>query len=95
MCHIDVADKVAGTRHQAKGVRCIKCHGTSLGHVQDENNQVKPDRIFTRRGIDNFCGTCHACSRTKGMAHAAIPAGNGRVCTQCHGAHKILRRPDV
>jgi len=85
MCHIDVADEVVGTRHQAKGVGCVKCHGRSLAHVRDENNEVKPDRVFPRNRIDAFCSTCHKCSRP-----AAAKPGR-KVCTDCHGTHKIVR----
>ena len=87
-CHVDVADEVVGTRHQAKSVTCAKCHGKSIGHVRDENNEVKPDRVFTRQNTDAFCGTCHKCSR----ADAGRPrAKKGPICTECHGSHKIVR----
>ena len=85
MCHVDVADDVVGTRHQAKGVGCVKCHGRSVAHVRDENNEVKPDRIFPRNRIDAFCNTCHKCSRSD----AAKPIR--KVCTDCHGTHRVVR----
>lgn len=87
-CHVDVADEVVGTRHQAKSVTCAKCHGKSIGHVRDENNEVKPDRVFTPKTIDAFCGTCHKCDRPDA---AKPPVKQGPTCTHCHGSHKIVR----
>ncbi len=91
MCHIDVADEVAGTRHHAKGVNCVKCHGASQGHVRDENNEVKPDRVFGREHIDPFCGTCHTCSRPEAKKRPIRPKPDHKVCTDCHGVHRIVR----
>ena len=91
-CHIDVADEVVHTRHQAKGVTCARCHGKSIGHVRDENNEVKPDRVFTRRNTDKWCGVCHQCSRPGAAKPPARPGPDHKTCTDCHGSHKIVRQ---
>ncbi len=89
-CHVDVADQVAKTKHQAKRISCVKCHGPSREHAKDENNGVKPDRVFARGDIETFCNTCHKCSRPRGGVKAAVP-GKAPICTDCHGSHKIVR----
>jgi hypothetical protein len=91
MCHIDIVDELAGTKHEAEGVGCIKCHGPSRSHTQDENNEVKPDMVFVREDIDMFCSGCHQCSRPPATAPSTKPLSAQMVCTDCHGVHKIRR----
>ncbi|MHC4445325.1 MAG: hypothetical protein ACYTA5_22235 [Planctomycetota bacterium] len=83
MCHIDVADELAGTQHQTHGIGCIKCHGPSIAHTQDENNEVEPDQIFTPENIDPFCTVCHPCTRPPAQKPTAQP----QICTNCHNPH--------
>ncbi len=83
MCHVDAADEVVGTIHQDEGVGCVKCHGRSDEHVRDENNEVKPDRLFTRENIDKFCERCHDCERP-------LTSEPEPVCTTCHGPHTLV-----
>ena len=87
MCHIDVVDEVASTRHVARGIDCVKCHGPSRAHIQDENNEAKPDRLFTRATIDAFCGGCHDCLRPSATDPPPDPKPPAKVCTDCHNAH--------
>jgi len=89
MCHIDVVDELAGSRHEAEGVGCIKCHGPSRGHIRDENNEVKPDTVFARKDIDLFCVGCHKCSRPEAAEPSSKTQSGQKVCTDCHGVHKI------
>ena len=91
-CHVDVEDEVVGTKHDAEGVGCVKCHGPSEGHIADENNEVLPDRVFARSIIDGFCGECHECSRPA-AGRTATAQAKQKVCTDCHGAHDLLNEP--
>jgi hypothetical protein len=91
ICHVDIEKAFASSAHQRKGVGCIKCHGPSEGHVGDENNNVKPDQVFTRKDIDRECIRCHACSRPAAPA-GALSAAKPMVCTDCHGSHKTVRK---
>lgn len=91
MCHIDVADKLAGTRHETKGIGCVQCHGQSIGHIRDENNEVKPDRVFTRKDMDALCGSCHKCSSPPTSTPQSKLKQGQQVCSDCHGTHKIIR----
>ena len=89
ICHVDVADELAGALHQKKaGIACVTCHGHSKGHVQDENNEVKPDRVFARHQIDPLCDGCHFESCHHAETNKRLPAGTKRrTCADCHGAH--------
>ncbi len=81
ICHVDVVDDVAQSGHANAPLDCITCHGRSQAHIEDENNTVKPDRIYPRDRVDAHCGACHPCTRT----HRREPPR--RVCTECHGKH--------
>lgn len=91
MCHLDVADELEDTRHEAKGIGCVQCHGQSIGHIRDENNEVKPDRVFTRKDVDAFCGSCHKCSKPPASKPQSKLKQGQQVCSDCHGTHKITR----
>jgi hypothetical protein len=91
LCHIDVADEMVGTRHLAKGIGCVRCHGPSRGHVQDENNQVRPDRVFARNDVDKFCGKCHRCKRPEAAKPRDRSKAADKTCTECHGSHRVVR----
>jgi hypothetical protein len=93
MCHIDVADETVGTRHHAKGIGCVKCHGPSIDHVRDENNEVKPDRVITQKDVDKFCARCHECSRPQSARPPTAKKQGAIICTTCHGTHKVVRMP--
>jgi len=61
ICHVDVADAFAGSKHRRKGIGCTRCHGLSKGHIEDENNEVKPERVFRRHEIDRWWESAHLC----------------------------------
>jgi len=81
ICHVDVEIESKGSRHLAEGIGCSDCHGSSEGHIRDENNEVKPDRVFARADIDSFCNECHECSLP--AKERPLP----KVCTDCHDPH--------
>lgn len=81
ICHVDVEIESKSSRHVAEGIGCVDCHGASEGHILDENNDVKPDRVFSRADSVSLCNRCHGCS---------LPAKNRpppKVSTDCHDAH--------
>ena len=85
ICHEDVAVAFQGSKHRRKGIECTRCHGVSRAHIEDENNKVKPDRVFSRYEIDRWCDGCHFGS----CKHAEVTTGRGRrTCADCHGAHR-------
>ena len=86
MCHVNVEIEIlkAKTKHMEAGVDCITCHGLSIGHIQDEINEVKPDRVITETTMNSFCGECHDCS-IHDKKQLSL-----KVCTDCHDAHATL-----
>jgi len=97
VCHMTfVKEEMSRTHLQAK-VGCIRCHGISAGHANDENiGATPPDVSFKREQVDTMCHKCH-------KSHD-IPAEQvvGRwlerelherptICTDCHGTHRINR----
>ena len=88
-CHIDVADEFLGSLHFNENIGCKKCHGTSDGHVCDENNDVKPDEVFARKDVKRLCEVCHECSRLDEKPAQPPPKEKTKrqVCTDCHVSH--------
>jgi hypothetical protein len=90
LCHVDIGDLFAGSKHESAAIGCTTCHGPSKGHVADENNDVKPDEMFARNDVDRICGTCHECTRRIPAGWENLPVEQRQVCTECHGSHKLL-----
>lgn len=90
MCHVDVEDEFIGSLHDTEAVGCVKCHGPSKGHSADENNDVLPDHIFAGKEIDKMCEECHECSRSGPRSLDVGADGQRKLCTECHGAHKLV-----
>src|SRR5919199_4411837 len=53
--------------HVAARTTCQKCHGPSKGHVANERNEVKPDRLPRGAQIAQTCTGCHdaGCPKTQ------------------------------
>lgn len=85
MCHVDIEDEFLPSVHFAEKIGCVDCHGASEGHLADENNEVKPEVLFTRDTTDSLCEECHGCSRPEEPKSAAA----SKICTDCHGAHDL------
>lgn len=92
-CHVDVETKYVKSRHFKEKIACTGCHGPSKGHIADENNQVKPDKLFTPKNTDRLCSNCHECSRRKPASPTSQLSSESKVCTDCHGSHELARVP--
>ncbi len=81
-CHVASVLEWSVSKHQGSSIDCIACHGVSQGHVIDERNNVKPERIPRASAIAGLCATCHAagCPKTKHKA----------ACQDCHHPHALL-----
>ena len=56
----------------------MACHGASVGHVLDERNNVKPDRIPRDKAADALCLSCHSTTKQK------------TDCLSCHHPHALV-----
>jgi formylglycine-generating enzyme required for sulfatase activity len=82
-CHVAQVLEWTTSKHVAAKIACRDCHGPSAGHVANERNQVKPDRL--PRGaveIAGLCSTCHAAGCPK--------SGQKGACESCHHPHALL-----
>ena len=81
-CHVAQVLEWTTSGHQAAAVDCQSCHGPSQGHVIDERNVVKPDKLPQGAAIAGFCQSCHT---------AGCPKTSRRdACQSCHHAHALF-----
>jgi formylglycine-generating enzyme required for sulfatase activity len=85
-CHVAQVLEWSTSGHQGAGVACQNCHGASAGHVANERNAVKPDRLPRGAAIAGLCQSCHAkgCPKTKRQD----------ACESCHHAHALFNPSD-
>jgi len=81
-CHVISVVEWGISGHQKAGTDCVACHGPSLGHVRDERNNIKPDRLPHAAAIAGLCATCHAAGCPKSKRTDA--------CQTCHHVHALL-----
>ncbi len=102
VCHIDFETEKISLVHLDAGLTCMACHGDSDDHRSDEFNIVRPDVIWGRAELDDFCKQCHKKHKHPEEVEAfhqewdARRRPNGRyvepesVCMDCHGDHAIM-----
>ena len=81
-CHVISVVEWGISRHMKVGTDCAACHGPSVGHVRDERNNIKPDRIPRGAAAATLCATCHSagCPKTKETGQ----------CQSCHHVHALI-----
>jgi formylglycine-generating enzyme required for sulfatase activity len=86
-CHVSCTLEWGISKHNTitNGTRlpnCTGCHGPSAGHVMDEENGIKPDRIPRGDAIAALCVECHqrGCPQT----------GESKGCQECHHPHALV-----
>ena len=93
VCHMTFVREELSKTHLAAKVTCIKCHGLSAKHANDENiGATEPDRTYARRRVNRMCRRCH---KTHDVPAEAVVAcwierrltESPPVCTDCHGEH--------
>ena len=90
-CHVNIVLEWGISTHKEVGTACQECHGASDGHIENERNEVKPDRIPRGPQIATLCATCHedGCPSTSKTAD----------CQSCHHVHALsspsIDRPAV
>ena len=106
VCHMDLMDEAIANTHLKEGLTCAGCHGASDHHMHDEMLMTKPDKLYGRAEVGDFCGHCHGADLHKGKENkiaafrkkwASKDRPNGRaiakdsICTDCHGKHNIVK----
>jgi len=81
-CHVVSVLEWSISRHSKGGTNCQACHGPSQGHVSNERNEVKPDRIPHGAAIAGLCQDCHSSGCPKTAQTAA--------CETCHHVHALV-----
>ena len=103
VCHTNYRKEPLAASHADHAVGCVRCHGASEAHRNDENNITPPDTMFPLAKIDDACRACHKRHNVPARAvvarflerKTATPALDRLVCTECHGAHRLARRTVV
>lgn len=102
VCHVDLKKEPISVVHDADDITCMKCHGPSTAHMQDEMLMTKPDLLFGRTEVVPMCMECHDDHEDPDAVDAFLEQWRGRhrengraitddaVCTDCHGAHNIV-----
>ena len=94
VCHVNYEDELIAQVHAAANIGCINCHGLSRDHASDEDNTTAPDTMYPREKIDSACIKCHESEnfRTVHKTLATSSAAKNKVCTDCHGQHRLAFR---
>ena len=82
-CHVVSVLEWGISGHVESETTCQKCHGPSKGHVANERNEVKPDRLPRGKAIaKQLCSTCHktGCPSTQQV----------QTCQKCHHVHALI-----
>jgi len=100
VCHVNYKDEPLARQHADVKIGCVKCHGKSFAHRNDENNTTPPETMYPADEIDRACGKCHT-------SHNVPPAKviarwqkrcptktdpKEICCTDCHGQHRLKIR---
>lgn len=100
VCHGNYEGEELADIHAKEGYGCVKCHGESLAHRDDEDHLTPPDVMFPAEKIDPGCAECH--DTHDAPAKKVIERWQQRcpqkskpeqlVCTDCHGKHRLEKR---
>ena len=98
VCHGDYREEELAGQHAKVNVGCVKCHGLSHAHRDDEDNITPPDVMFASDKIEAGCKKCHdthdaSVLKVITMWRKRCPEKTDPediLCTDCHGFH---RRP--
>jgi len=101
VCHTTFVYEELSNVHLPKKVTCVRCHGLSAAHANDEEiGATPPDITFKRDKIDAACSTADCHEKHDVPARKIIArflerrrpdSPSPAVCTDCHGMHKIER----
>jgi len=100
ICHMTFVREPISKVHLKAKVTCIKCHGLSADHANDEDiGATKPEIVYKRGQIDKMCVECHETHDAPARLVVArciqrgLSPKKAAVCTDCHGKHRIEKPP--
>jgi hypothetical protein len=100
VCHGNYQEESMALSHAIADVGCVKCHGNSFAHRNDEDNVTPPDTMYAEADIAANCATCHDTHNAPAAKVIAkwqerCPAKTNPanlLCTDCHGEHRLKFR---
>ncbi len=100
VCHANFKEEPLAVRHAEANVGCMKCHGKSLEHRDDEDNITPPDKMYALDKIESNCKKCHddhdvPAAKVIARWQKRCPDKNDPAtiaCTDCHGMHRLKIR---
>lgn len=99
VCHTNYQEETLAVEHARANVGCMKCHGVSNAHRNDENNTTPPDTMYPTAKIESMCGECHdthdaPAKKVLARWKERCPAKDiaQAICTDCHGEHRLKLR---
>ena len=99
VCHVNYMQEKIAVTHARANLGCASCHGPSDAHIADESwasggNGTAPEIMYPRDKINPSCMTCHPKDKIDTPEHKAIFTGapEQKVCTDCHGNHRLPQR---
>jgi len=100
VCHANYQDESMAVVHAEANVGCMKCHGESIAHRNDENNITPPGTMYPAEKIDAACVACHETHDAPAKKVLALWMERSAkrlvpdeiVCTDCHGEHRLKLR---
>jgi hypothetical protein len=100
VCHGNYQEESMALSHAIADVGCVKCHGDSFAHRNDEDNVTPPDTMYAEADIAANCAKCHdthdaAAVKVIAKWQERCPAKTNPadlLCTDCHGEHRLSFR---
>jgi len=100
VCHGNYDGESLVVSHGMEAVGCIKCHGESLAHRDDEDHITPPDVMYAPEDIGKMCAKCHEEHLASAVTvierwQERCPAKTDPkelVCTDCHYEHRMSFR---
>jgi hypothetical protein len=100
VCHTNYQEEPLALLHARADIGCVKCHGQSSAHRNDEDNITPPDVIYPASKIDAMCKKCHEehnvpAAKVVARWQQRCPGKTDPsqiVCTDCHGDHRLKLR---
>ncbi len=94
VCHVNFQEEELAVTHAKAGVGCVKCHGKSRAHTDDEANLIPPEIMYAKAKINASCLKCHPAAKLS-ESHKPVLAGTETkhpYCIDCHGEHRVPHR---